>query len=343
MLPLSEIARLAATVDAQWHSPVADAASAAWGRAAGTALFWRSSACHVFVVLDESGTHRQAFLRLMPAHLVRPDQVETIAALTHRLANQGLAVARALPSSAGRLVETIETGEWRGYAMMLANAPGEQLDPETLSPERAEAWGAALGRLHRDGDAAASGLALPDGFEQADRAFAILEGDVCAEAVEIVHSRLRALPRGPDQYGLIHGDFELDNLAWSSEHPVAFDWDEAERSWFAADIAKAVEELVPEPNAWVSQPLPLLDAFLDGYERERPSERIDRPRLALFAAHSALRSLARLRPVLAEAPDTGGDLASPPDRAGPRPLRSVLDEHAERMRTVASTLAPLAG
>ncbi len=340
MLPLSEIARLRDTVDADWRSPLADAVAARWGYGPGAALFWRSSASHVFVVLNEDRTRREGFLKCVPARLFERRQVEGIAALMSALAEAGAATVPIRRSSTGGLVETIDVGGWRGHAMLVGNAGGETADLAELTPASARAWGAALGRLHREGDRAAATLELPDGRDRIRQALDSLDGDaVLGEVVAVVRSRLAALPRSDGGYGLIHGDFELDNLSWVDGAPIAYDLDEAERSWYAADIAFAIRDLVPDPRALAEPPSPLLGGFLDGYRQERPAMVVDADQLVLFTASNALRSLARLGPVLAEDPEVGrGLIANVPSG---RPLREVVEEHAERHRRIAVELLRL--
>jgi Ser/Thr protein kinase RdoA (MazF antagonist) len=308
VLPLREIARLVGTVTADRRCPVADAAAAAWGFPPGAARFRRSSASHVFAI----GTG--FFLRLVPARVTSHTDVLAIAGLMARLHDRGLDTVPVLRSAAGRLVETVDDGGEAMYAMVVAAAVGRPVEVDELTPELARAWGAGLGRLHRGGDSAAAGLSLPEGADRIHRALASFEADpFVAEAA----TELRAwLDRVPRDYGLVHGDFELDNLAWTGERPVSYDFDEAERSWFAADIASAVRELTSEQ---------LLDAFLAGYQEERPST-VELAVIRGFTAVNALCSVVRLAPVLAEA---GGD----------ERLRAKVHQHAERQRRLGVELA----
>lgn len=338
MLLLSEIARLSGTVDAEWRSPVADTAAAAWGFPPGAARYWRSSASHVFAVLDEGRERPVRYLRCVPAHLIGRPQVETVAALMARLADAGAATVPILRSSAGNLVETVDVGGWQVHATVVADVGGPSIDVDELTPEPARAWGAALGRLHRDGEAAAAGLDLPDGFEQIDRVLTGLADDpLLGDVVDAVRPRVTALPRDTGCYGLVHGDFELDNLGWVDDVPVAFDFDEAERSWFAADVAYAIRDLT-EPRALAEPPTALVAAFLAGYRQERLAAVVDSEHLVLFTLVNALRSYARLLPVLAEDTEVGAALTAMGEG---RSLRDVLEEYSAERIQIALDLAPL--
>ena len=111
--------------------------------------------------------------------------------------------------------------------------------------------------------------------------------------------RLKGLARTPETFGVVHGDFELDNLCWEEGRAVAFDFDGAERSWFVADVVYAIRDLQPAPPG---NPRPgeaeLFGAFLRGYRREHPLAEADLALLPLFAAAHAARSAARLRTAL---------------------------------------------
>lgn len=312
-----------------------------WGYPAGTARFFRSSASHVFAL--ETATGRSAFLRFVPARVVDRVAVEATATLMDRLASHGIGTVPARRSEAGRLVETVGEGGDRMHAMVVSAAEGQQIDVDDLLVETAGAWGAALARWHRDGSVAAADLWLPDGADRIERAFAASAPDhELAAPIAVLRRWLANLPRDANAYGLVHGDFELDNVAWSGQRPMCFDLDEAERSWFAADIASAIRDLAPDPRALAAEPTPLLAAFLDSYRQHRPDAAIDRRDLIGFTAVNAVRSIAQLAPVLAEDPSTGADLMSRRPE-GLVPLRTVLERYADADRRIAIDLAPMLG
>jgi Ser/Thr protein kinase RdoA (MazF antagonist) len=102
VMRLAEIRRLSRTVDANGHSPVAGAAAAAWGFAAGSAAHLRSSASHVFVA-----RHARVCLRLVPADHRPYGGVLDVARLMQTLTSRGVAVARPVPTTSGALVQTV--------------------------------------------------------------------------------------------------------------------------------------------------------------------------------------------------------------------------------------------
>jgi Ser/Thr protein kinase RdoA (MazF antagonist) len=210
-----------------------------------------------------------------------------------------------------------------------------------LTPARARAWGAALARLHRDGTGADVAIGpgaevgpggaevggLPQWFVELDRAQELFGPDTrLVQAVTEVAAQLRALPRDGDGYGVVHGDFELDNMAWVGDRSVAFDFDDAGRSWFAADITQAVRDLQPFPAAGAAAGQSGdFAGFLAGYRQVRPLPEVDLTLLPLFTAAHSASWLTRLPAVL----DTGPSATSPTWLTR---LHAKLTDHGRRLR-----------
>jgi len=77
-----------------------------------------------------------------------------------------------------------------------------------------------------------------------------------------ITSWLSALPVTETNYGLIHGDFELDNLSWQDDTIAMLDFDDCSYSWYVADVAFALRDLFA---TGVDQSLPSFRAFIRGY------------------------------------------------------------------------------
>jgi Ser/Thr protein kinase RdoA (MazF antagonist) len=330
MLTLAEIHRLARTVDDERRSPVADVVAAAWGYPPGVARLWRSSASHVFVVPQTPAG--RVYLRFVPAAHRRRAELVEVAQLMRALVECGLAVAKPVPANSGALVETVGTTLGEVYAMVVMAVPGEQIEVDALTPARAAAWGAALARLHRHGGR--TGGQLPGPFAELPSVTAVFRDDpaLIAAAGRITH-RLEALPREQDRFGIVHGDFELDNLGWDGDTAVAYDFDEAAHSWFVADIAYAVRDLAPvparTPRSGEAEPFA---AFLTGYRQVRPLPEPDLAHLPLFTAAHAACSAVRARLAI--------DAGRPDDPPWLGQLRRKLQDHISRQRGLALGATP---
>lgn len=327
MMPLSEIDRLKRTVTSEWESPVADRVAAEWGYPSGTAKWWRSSASHVFVLPDPEG---KRYLRFVPDAYRGAGPVAAVSALTDRLAGLGAAVARPVPNAAGALTATVATALGPVHAMVVEAAPGGELDLADLTEAGARAWGAALATLHDT--AAGIETGLPDAFTELGEVADRFPGDpALAEAAARLDGRLAGLPRDRTRYGVVHGDFELDNLAWDAGRATAFDFDEAARSWHAADVAYALRDLTGPDGRPAPEHRGRFAAFTAGYRDVRPFDDADLGRLRLFAGAHAACSLVRIARAL-DAPD--GD--EPEWRAE---LRTELTGMARSHRALALAVA----
>ncbi len=329
VLRLSELLRVSATLDGDGRSRLADAAAAAWRVPAGAARFWRSSASHVFVIPTEipAATH---YLRFVPHDAPEAAKLERAARVMEAWGKRGLAVVQPVASAAGRLTERVRTEDGDLVAMVVPAAAGQELSIKDLTPERASEWGSAMAALH--GAPAGPGLGHDDSqlclhdsppWRADDPAF--------SDAAAAVYREMERWPVGGDQIGMIHGDFELDNLRFGTASPIAFDADEARWDWFAADIASAVRDLIDPRTADVTEPA-LFEAFLAGYRRSRSFGTEEESRLPLHAAAFVARSVVELDGVI----DAG---SAPADPTWLSDLRAALQRHQERSRSLVLTQA----
>ena len=76
---------------------------------------------------------------------------------------------------------------------------------------------------------------------------------------------LQSLPTGNDVYGLIHYDFELDNLFFEENKDHSFniiDFDDAIYHWYTLDIVTALGDFIDDDNPHSKL---LIQSFLNGY------------------------------------------------------------------------------
>jgi Ser/Thr protein kinase RdoA (MazF antagonist) len=114
------------------------------------------------------------------------------------------------------------------------------------------------------------------------------------EATFTLTAWMDGLAKDGSDWGVVHGDFELDNLAWADDRPTAYDFDEAAVSWFAANIAYALRDLADQTGHVPDEHLGQFDAFIAGYRGVRPLDEQDLSRLPLFAGLHASASMVRI-------------------------------------------------
>ncbi|HEX2283126.1 MAG TPA: phosphotransferase [Thermomicrobiales bacterium] len=129
--------------------------------------------------------------------------------------------------------------------------------------------------------------------DQLEQVKCVLPKDAPAVREELhrLESALDALPVDQDTYGLIHFDFELDNLIWQGRTVQMLDFDDCSFAWFAADIAFALRDCF---DAGASLSTPGVHAFLDGYATQSRLSDEQIAQIPLFSRLARLIQFARI-------------------------------------------------
>ncbi|RPI28863.1 MAG: hypothetical protein EHM70_16290 [Chloroflexota bacterium] len=285
MMKLSTMNAFFTTVDDQWRSLVADQILSHWEHDPGSAYVFRASS-NFTVVFEQSGQKR--FLRFAHACDRLRETIEAEIQFLYYLLERGVPVNRPLPCLSGNLVESVETSLGIYHAVVFEALEGEQLETDDLTPDRLVAWGKALGELH----SAAEGYRLTaraSWADQLDWALTILppEETTARAAIGSLRQRLASFPVTPQNYGLIHFDFESDNLIWKDSRPGIIDFDDCAYSWFAADIGYALRDLFDDRLAQVDLNHPSFKDFVRGYRmaRDISAEDLDQIPMLLLINH----------------------------------------------------------
>jgi Ser/Thr protein kinase RdoA (MazF antagonist) len=289
MMRLSTMLRVNGATSAEGRNPVAEAALERWRHDAGSLRFFRSSANFVHVFRVDGELH---FLRLAEQSERRREAIEDELALLRLLAERGLPVAIPLDSDCGRGVETLVTSLGVFHACAFAGLSGEQWDEEDeLSAERLAMWGEGLGRLHAEAKCLSRAFA-PSRETHEDRLGFIRShlGDEerARRELEAISTALGGLPVDDRNYGLVHGDFELDNLFWNGAISGIADFDDCFYCWYLGDVAFALASVFPSPAT------PSLETFLAGYTRHCELDEDVHALLPVFWRLASLQRYARL-------------------------------------------------
>lgn len=234
------------------------------------------------------------FLRLAPLEEKNPAQVKAEIDFIKYLRGQGYPAMQPIPDNAGRLTFLLDS-HWGAHCVSAFVAvPGTSIEDTPLSPEIVHAYGHSLGRLHALSTAYECPAIRPAWNDALN--CAILQQVQAAPSVVAVCNKLfdalRALPTDRSYFGLIHYDFEPDNVFWdASSHRISvIDFDDCLYGWYALDVAQALNELDDE---WTGP-------FLDGYRNAFPFTAEQEATLPLMRQYITLRSYARLKHCLSE-------------------------------------------
>lgn len=211
------------------------------------------------------------------------------------LKGTGIPVACPVASVSGNLVETVESGWGTFHAVVSPALDGAQFEIEELDHSAFRRWGAALGALHAalERYPGAGSAKRPTWRDHLESAALYLPDGARALRQELIETTLElaALPQARDTYGLIHFDFELDNLVWRDDAIGILDMDDCSYLWYAADIAFALGDLFEEN---IDGDDARLFAFVQGYSEHRPVDVHLVSRIRLFRRLGDLVKYARV-------------------------------------------------
>ena len=230
---------------------------------------------------------RDCILRITPPNEdIDYSSMQAILAWMDFLSARGAPVTRPLPSCKGRRIECIEQGETY-LAAAFEKAPGilgEDLPFDRWTPALFQALGRAAGQMHAAARAYTppAGLRLLPDWDIGSSYYRPVTRREPAHAA-VFHAQVqaadqvRALPRDPSAYGLIHADFHGGNFFVdpAAEAVTIFDFDDCCYGWFAMDVAMNLFDMLvlyPGKDKEVFA-LRFLRSYLEGYRaaNELPS------------------------------------------------------------------------
>ncbi|KEO83649.1 phosphotransferase enzyme family protein [Tumebacillus flagellatus] len=283
-----------------------------WGYDAGTIRFVRASQ-NVILKFQRDG--QDFILRLSHESERSLQEIEAELAFLNFLAQRDVPVHQPVASKAGREIETCDSSLGVFHAVVFTYLHGEHPELEDLDETGFARWGAAMGRLHQvasqyeaecerlprdaDTDQAKTGRRKTC-FEQLALAKAALPAEETAALQEVtrLETWLRSLPRTDDNFGMIHFDFELDNLIRREDGELQIlDFDGCSCNWFAADIAFALRDLYVA-GAEADEEDPRIRAFLQGYRTKKTLLPADAAHLPMFLRFHQLLMFAKLLDVV---------------------------------------------
>lgn len=201
---------------------------------------------------------------------------------------------RPLSSLTGDHYLRADTPWGRYHVSAFGRVPGEKLTELVVDPKIARSCGRSLGRLHRltrDYTPKTAPWTHADALGWM-REILTMIGDqeqALAEVSALEHA-FRMLPQDSECYGLVHYDFERDNLFYELETDTChvIDFDDAHAHWFAMDLTVALGDLEEEGDPLITE------AFLAGYREEGALDASWSENRALFERYHNLYAYTRV-------------------------------------------------
>ncbi|MBT2680138.1 phosphotransferase [Bacillus sp. ISL-35] len=271
MMKLTTMQKVVETVNDEWKSTLAEEILEMWGHDPGSVYYFRASSNFLFV-FKKAG--KRYFLRFSDAEEKAYSHIESEMKILDYLRKQSIRVALPVKSLNGNFIERVETNSGMYYAVVFDALPGKPLEIEDLEEADFLNWGNHLGKLHRIFKQMPS--EYRDGRQswqnQLSTAHKKLPTQEKAALMELstINQWAKGLPVTNDHFGLIHYDFELDNLSWMDEELGMLDFDDSMNHWFVADIAFALRDILKTSDDLEN---PFVKAFITGYQSETTLDR----------------------------------------------------------------------
>ena len=254
-----------------------------------------------------SSTGKVCVLRLSPIEEKPETEVSSEIQLINWLIERGFPAMKPYPMRDGRLCAVVETA-WGTYNVScFEKVSGETLEDCDGSLELIWGYGRTLGQLHEHmkrypyAETRRDHAALMDEIRR--RFTAYNAPAALLTEWESVDRELAGLPITPECYGVVHYDFEADNVLYCDETDTygVIDFDDAIRCWYTLDLTRAIDclddvaEDVPGDAAQA--------AFLSGYREVCPFTQEQEATMPLMRRLVRLQEYATILHVLSEPPD----------------------------------------
>jgi len=252
--------------------------------------YYRISANAIYPFRQKGGI---CFLRFCPASEKRKETIEAELEFIGYLRGAGYPAAEPLPSKTGANLVQKSTPWGEYYACVFKRVSGQPISETSCEDEVMFAYGAALGLLHKlSSENTAPKIkrwTYEDVFNWIEETLSCLPGGTSPlDELRLLRDYFSRRPTNGGRYGLIHYDFELDNVFYdhATKSCSVIDFDDAMVHWYGMDIDQALDSLQSEI---AEDQFPRAKAvFIEGY---RSQYGIDDD---LFAAMPLFRRFAML-------------------------------------------------
>lgn len=257
-------------------------------------LKWFRISSNAVYPFDRDG--KLCFLRLSPAEEKQGSELQGEIDFLQYLNQSCYPAMRPITAENGNMLLLLDTPWGRWYASAFEGVNGRPLEDVPMTEALAEAYGAALGQLHGASMNYQTPVRRRNEQDVLEWVRQVFEAQHVAEnLLTVLHNTAQSLvdrPRTTACYGLIHYDFEPDNVFWDGEKCSVIDFEDGMLHFYAADMVQALDELPEMYHA----------AFLRGYRAACPDAEVHVQDFPLMRRFRDLYSTARLLHCLSEKP-----------------------------------------
>ncbi len=255
---------------------------------------------------------KRHFLRLAPIEEKQKENLVGELEFLQYLGNAGYGAMKPVAAKNGELMLTLNT-KWGGYyASVFEGVAGISIEDTDYREEIMTAYGKALGRLHNlsmDYQPENRKWSYVDALAWVKKSLAEYQNqypekglplEKMQKEAEAVEQELSKLKQTKEAFGLVHYDFEPDNVFYKEEDNSCqvIDFEDGMYHFFLVDIEQVLDSLSEELEGDAFEQAKKY--FLQGYESEKALEPDYEPKCRLMRRFCDLFSYARLVRCIAE-------------------------------------------
>ena len=213
------------------------------------------------------------FLRFAPAEEKIKEKILAELEFLKYLRNNDYPAVDTILSRSGNELEVVNTPWGTFYAVAFKKASGKQISQTPLTKNLIFGLGKSLGKLHK---LSSEFVPLNNKRDDWQETFCWMEDvlstfpdqDDAKNELNILKAYFSKLPNSKENYGLIHYDFETDNVFYDeiTQDYTPIDFDDAMYHWYAMDLEQSLDSLKEDiPKEQVA---PSVNEFIKGYRSE---------------------------------------------------------------------------
>ncbi|MEW8955279.1 phosphotransferase enzyme family protein [Clostridium sp.] len=232
--------------------------------------FFRISSNAIYIFKNNG---ENIFLRFTPSEEKSKDSIMAELEFLSYLRNNGYPAVDTLLSKSGKEIEVVDTPWGIYYAVAFKEVPGELLIRLSLTEDIMFGYGKSLGKLHK-----LCSKYIPsqnkrndwkDSIKWMEDILSNFPDETSARnELYILKNYFLSLPYTKENFGLIHYDFETDNVFYNevtnTYHPI--DFDDGLYHWYVMDVVQAIESI--KDTIEEEHVDSFLEKFISGYSTE---------------------------------------------------------------------------
>ncbi|WP_346939959.1 phosphotransferase [uncultured Clostridium sp.] len=232
--------------------------------------YYRISSNAVYCCKNQLNTF---FLRFTPTEEKSKEKILAELEFLSYLRDNGYPAVDTILSKAGNELEVVDTPWGTFYAVAFKKVSGKQIAAMPLTTDLIFGLGKALGKLHKLSSEFSPVNNKRNDWKEAacwmEDVLSTFPDETAAKSeLSILRAYFSKLPTTKENFGLIHYDFEPDNVFYNeitkTYNPI--DFDDAMYHWYALDIEQSLDSIKEDmPEEQVE---PSINEFIKGYRIE---------------------------------------------------------------------------